>query len=129
MRASLRSTSAYNYLECSPIETLPTIEADGAMKLLEPETAGAISSTATSRLEGTNLSVYLETSIDAPILSITALQEEKRGCPCVRAPLTSLKPHPKISFFSSTSDLIFLEFLELPIGLLPTLNRSNGLHQ
>jgi hypothetical protein len=55
--------------------TLPTMEADGAMKLLAPERVGAIPSTETIRVEGTNRSVYFATSMLAPILSKAALKQ------------------------------------------------------
>jgi hypothetical protein len=54
--------------------TFPITEADGAIKLLTPGSAGATPSTETIRVDGTNLSVYFATSMLAPILSRAALQ-------------------------------------------------------
>lgn len=61
------------YLECSPMVTLPITEAEGAIKLLAPGSAGATPSTETIRLDGTNRSVYFATSMLAPRLSSVAL--------------------------------------------------------
>jgi hypothetical protein len=52
-------------------------EAEGAMKLLAPGSAGATPSTDTIRLEGTSRSVYLATSMLAPRLSSVALLDYK----------------------------------------------------
>jgi hypothetical protein len=60
------------------METLPMTEADGATKLLDPPTAGAMPSTAMNRVEGTNLSVYLATSTLAPKPSNMALKKWKK---------------------------------------------------
>mmetsp|Transcript_24298 Transcript_24298/g.57210 ORF Transcript_24298/g.57210 Transcript_24298/m.57210 type:complete len:107 (+) Transcript_24298:817-1137(+) len=52
--------------------TLPITEAEGAMKLFAPGSAGATPSTETILLEGTSRSVYLATSMLAPNLSSEA---------------------------------------------------------
>ena len=62
-----------SYLECSPMVTLPITDAEGAMKLLAPGRAGATPSTETIRVDGTKRSVYLATSMLAPMLSSAAL--------------------------------------------------------
>lgn len=56
--------------------TLPMTDAEGAMKLLAPGSAGATPSTDTIRVEGTKRSVYLATSMLAPMLSRAALCDE-----------------------------------------------------
>ena len=53
-------------------------DAEGATKLFAPVTAGATPSTETNRVEGTNFSVYLATSIPDPIPSSMALQSSKK---------------------------------------------------
>lgn len=60
------------YLDSFPIVTLPIIEADGAIKDIS-DTFGAIPSTATKRVDGTNFSVYFVNSIFLPTLSNVAL--------------------------------------------------------
>ena len=67
-----------SYLECSPIDTLPITEADGATKLLGPVTEGATPSTATNRVDGTNFSVYFATSILDPMASSFALDNRRK---------------------------------------------------
>jgi hypothetical protein len=57
------------YLELDPSVTSPITDADGATKVAVSDTVGATPSTATKRVDGTNRSVYLATSILAPMSS------------------------------------------------------------
>ena len=85
---SPRRVAPYHTLELGPRVTLPTTLADGAMKAAVSLMVGATPSTATILVEGTSRSVYLATSMDAPMES-RALPRE-RAAPdtavTVRAP-------------------------------------------
>lgn len=66
---SPRIVALYHTEELEPMVTSPTILAEGAMKDVLEWRVGAMLSMATKRVEGTRRSVYLATSMAAPILS------------------------------------------------------------
>jgi len=66
---SPRMVELYHTLEDEPMDTSPTMFADGAMNAVSGLIVGAMLLTATKRVDGTRRSVYLATSIAAPILS------------------------------------------------------------
>ena len=55
------------------METSPITDAEGAIKLLAPWTEGAMPSTETNRVDGTNFSLYFVTSRLVPKPSRVAL--------------------------------------------------------
>mmetsp|Transcript_17336 Transcript_17336/g.48042 ORF Transcript_17336/g.48042 Transcript_17336/m.48042 type:complete len:229 (+) Transcript_17336:503-1189(+) len=108
---SPRTVAPYQTLECSPMETSPTTDADGATKLLAPETTGAMPSTETNRVDGTNRSVYFVTSICLPKLSIAApaLRSALEAATTTRVPMDVI-----FQFYGGCLAQMIVASLQLP---------------
>lgn len=75
---SIRNKQKFTHLDSFPTVTSPITQAVGATKLISFTLGAPTPSTATNRVLGTSLSVYLVISIFLPKLSIAALRPTNR---------------------------------------------------